>query len=74
MILSDLKTNFDAGNLKQALVTPYLGKWQISFKHKNGELIGVTSQRGSSRTFTALDSVAIFIQDIGFKEFTTQGF
>lgn len=45
MILSDLKTNFDAGNLKQALVTPYLGKWQISFEHKNGELIGVTSQR-----------------------------
>ncbi len=68
MELEQVKSAFEAGRLREAIIepSPTGNGWLIMFREAEGDLVKLTDHGGTPRIFHSLDNATKVTSDIGF--------
>jgi hypothetical protein len=68
MDLGEIRLEFEAGRLKEAVIEPAPGRngWVLRFKDASGSLVSLAAAGEAERVFHSLDAATRLAQEIGF--------
>jgi len=69
MQLDQVKLEFEAGRLREALIEPAPDRngWMVLFREDRGQIVRLTDHRGAERVFHSLDHATELARGIGFE-------